>query len=205
MRTPIIMRSLNRILFGSTFVLISNLASAGAGHEHDHEDDHSESLGSHVHGEAELMLAYEGGQLQMMLHSPAGNIVGFEHKVSSAEEHATLEKAQAVLTSPERLFVFDGDCSLVEQGIDVSALERLDPMHDGHEEGHHHRGEHNHDSGHAEILAEYTFECSGPVSGIRVELLNSFPAIERLNVRWVTESGQGASELGQSNLNVVLD
>ena len=227
MRTPIIMRPLNRTLFGSTLVLLSNLLVAGAGHEHDHSDDHSESLGAHVHGEAELMLAYEGGQLQMMLHSPAGNIVGFEHRVSSSEEQAALDVARSVLNTPEKLFVFDAPCILVEQNINVSALESLGPIHDDHkkEQDHHHEdehshasehehkegrdheSEHNHDhaSEHAEILAEYTFECSEPVSGIRVELLNSFPAIERLNVRWVTESGQGASELSQSNLNVVLD
>ena len=217
MRTPIIMRALNRTLFGSTLVLLSNLLLADTGHDHD--GDHSESLGAHVHGEAELMLAYEGGQLQMLLHSPAGNIVGFEHRVSSSEEQAALDVARSVLNTPEKLFVFDAPCILVEQNINVSALESLGPIHDDHkkQQDHHHEDEHSHaseheykegrdhESEHTEILAEYTFKCSGPVSGIRVELLNRFPGIEQLNFQWVTESGQGASELGQSNISVVLD
>ena len=40
----------------------------------------SSSLDAHVHGEAQLMIAIEGRDLEIQLRSPAVNIFGFEQE-----------------------------------------------------------------------------------------------------------------------------
>ena len=45
------------------------------------------SLDAHVHGEAELTIAFEGQRIEMQLVSPAANIFGFEHAPKNDEQN----------------------------------------------------------------------------------------------------------------------
>merc|ERR1711941_213644 len=172
------------------------------------EEGHSEQH-SHVHGVAELMLAQEGNQLEILLESPAANIVGFEHKATSAEQIATVEQAEKLLNTPLKLFSFNGECNIHEVELEEHGHEHHD--HDGE----HHHAEHKHEhhsdhekheeehaSSHGEISVHYHFDCQSgdDVSAVTLNLKQHFPAIESLSVSWITEQGQGAVTLDEHQL-----
>lgn len=173
------------------------------------------SLDAHVHGVAELTIAIEGKSLEVQFASPAMNLVGFEHKATSAEQMATVKKVETQLNESDALFVITGNaCKPAKAVIDVSSLKGDGDSHSdenhGHEK-HKHGHAHNHahaptddqhheeepDDSHSEITAHYQFECKNEtaVSSIAVQLFQRFPQIEKINAMWVTPTTQGAETL----------
>jgi len=178
-------------------------ASAEENHEHDHDDEHRQQS-AHVHGIAALSLALEGQEVQIELDSPAANIVGFEHAPSSESDHAALDKAVAALKDGERLFRFNEDAGCrMETAKVASAL--LDEGHEEHEEHAkegHEDAQHEHEGEtHSDIEAAYHFECDQPgkLKQMTVELFEAFPGMEKIEVQYVIESKQGATELPATN------
>ena len=197
-------------------VLMTLLASTAFSSDHDGQH-------SHVHGAAELMVALEGNSVEIMLESPAANIVGFEHKATSAEQIAAVEQAEALLKQPLTLFALGGQCRVSELELNMDAVEpEAHEQHhdheqqddDSHQEKHHDEHKHDHDeheeahdqkeqdSSHGEVGAHYHFKCqnSDQIDSITINLGQYFPAIESLSVAWVTENGQGAMTLNKSQL-----
>jgi hypothetical protein len=169
-------------------------------HDHKHEQDHRQ-YGTHVHGIGELNLVLEGGEVHLVLNSPAANIVGFEHAPSSAEDHAALERAVGKLEQGDGLFRFDSAAGCRMDTVRVtSAL--IEDKHAGHEKDHDHdhghdaKDQHDHES-HADIEASYRFTCRDPgrITRLDVELFASFPGTEKLEVQYVMQDRQGAAEL----------
>jgi hypothetical protein len=80
--------------------LIASWGLADGAHQHEHPAEHRQH-GAHVHGLAILNLALDGQQIRIELHSPAANIVGFEHAPASAVHHAALDQAVARLQDGE--------------------------------------------------------------------------------------------------------
>lgn len=186
-------------------VLMTLLASTA--YSSDHDGQHS-----HVHGAAELMVALEGDSVEIMLESPAANIVGFEHKATSAEQIAAVEKAEALLKQPMTLFALGGQCQVSEVELDMEAVEPEEHHHEQHDDHHHEKHHHKHDHDdhaehqshgtHGEVSAHYHFKCekADQIRTLTVNLGQHFPAIESLSVAWVTDQGQGAVTLNQSQL-----
>ena len=171
------------------------------------------SLDAHVHGVGELTIAIEGKSLEVQFASPAMNLVGFEHKATTAEQIATVKKVETQLNESDALFVITGNaCKPAKAVIDVSSLKGDGDSHSdekhGHEKHKHDHGHaHNHahdqhheaepDDSHSEITAHYQFECKNEtaVSSIAVQLFQRFPQIEKINAMWVTPTTQGAETL----------
>ena len=113
---------------------------------------------AHVHGIAELTIAIEGNEVEMMLVSPAANILGFEHKPKTPEQNARITSASETLGSYGSVISFTGAaCSPVEQDVympfeseHVAHSDETDE-HDHHDHDHehhdadHHRKEHDHE------------------------------------------------------------
>ena len=168
------------------------------------------SLDAHVHGVAELTIAIEGKSLEVQFASPAMNLVGFEHKATSAEQMATVKKVETQLNESDALFVITGNaCKPAKAVIDVSSLKGDGDSHSDKEHDHGHAHNHAHaptddqhheeepDDSHSEITAHYQFECKNEtaVSSIAVQLFQRFPQIEKINAMWVTPTTQGAETL----------
>jgi len=189
----------------TTMLLVSSAISAEDKHGHEHEHEHQEQYrqhDSHVHGIAALNMAQDGNEVHIELESPAANVVGFEHAPSSEADHAALDKAVAMLKEGDKLFEFNesAGCSLEKAHIESALLEEKHEEH-GHEK--HGHDEHEEET-HSDVEAVYHFECAKPgkLSQLTVELFEAFPGMEKLNVQYVIESRQGASEL-TSNSNVI--
>jgi hypothetical protein len=211
---------LNRIALTVALLALLALVVPGAiaeekhAHEHDHEKRQHDA---HVHGIAALNLVLEGREVHIELDSPAANIVGFEHAPSSEADHAALDRAVATLKDGDRLFRFNAEAGCrMEKAHVTSALldeehgehaddhdhEKKDSHgHDEHEHekhGHDERGHEEHEGEtHSDIDAAYHFECDQPgkLTQLTVELFEAFPGMQELNVQYVIESKQGATEL----------
>ena len=185
----------------TTLTITASAAMALAGSPSGHRQH-----GVHVHGTAQLNLALEGRRLHLELRSPAANILGFEHDPVSDTDHATLDSAIAFLRQGDRLFGFPpgAGCRLHEAAVESPLIED-DPA-----ERHHHASTHDpdpatephrrRDATHADIAAAYYFECADPdgLTRIDVGLLQAFPAMQRLQVQFVTGDTQGSADLSRS-------
>ena len=172
--------------------------------------------GTHLHGVAELTVAVEENAIEMMFTAPAASVVGFESEAASSEQLKAVEDARLVLRDPFRLVTFVGkECDLVQAMVDLTAISNAQKdEHEAHDEGHddHDEGHDDHDSAdgeesHSDIIAKYEFECS---SDDQLKKLQFGPnellfELDKVNVMWVSESGQGAAEVTADQLVVELN
>ena len=115
-------------------------------------------LDSHEHGAAQLDVVVDGSQLLIDLESPWNNLVGFEHRPSTDEQHEAVDAAMASLEDPQALFAIEGgDCQVASVEVDAGAMGADGEMHaegeDHHDEDEAHaEGEDHHeeDEAHAE-------------------------------------------------------
>jgi hypothetical protein len=199
-----------RLVSALTFLALG-ATGAFAGEKHEQAHDHGRRQhDSHVHGIAALNLVLEGREVYVEIDSPAANIVGFEHAPSSDADHATLDKAVATLKDGARLFRFNDAAGCRMETVNVSyALldEEQDDHASEHSSDHVHEKKGKHDDeehegdGHSDIEAVYHFVCSAPrkLTEVNVELFDAFPVMEKLELQYVIEARQGATELTAGN------
>lgn len=180
---------------------------------------------AHVHGRAEMDVAALGGTAEIVLRSPAVNLVGFEHEPRSDEERERSRVALASLRDGESLFAFEGaGCRLDEAWARWHHEARdhaEDADHDhagshGHDDDHEHEHEQGHrehdeghgeniEEGHSEIHAHYHFDCEGVPSAIATGLFERFPGTEEIRVQFITDDTQGAQVLTPGSSRLVLE
>ena len=185
-------------------------AAAAAEDSHQHREH-----GAHEHGVGSLTLALDGKEMEIELESPAANLVGFEHTPKDDAQRAALERAVALLKDGERLFSFPkaAGCRLTAVSVSSSLLghepaEQADHEdHKAHAEAPTAAADHaaEHES-HADLDADYRFECTHPekIDQVEVGLFAAFPATERLKVQYVTARGQGGAELTKAQPRIVF-
>lgn len=173
-----------RHLLALPFVLLPLVAVQAHEHGHDH-DHHHDSLSAHEHGVASLNAALDGNQLELQFESPAVNLVGFEHAVSSDADKARVAAARQELEQPIMLFALEkGDCKATE-------VELESPLFADHDH-------HAHEGAHSDIHAHYRFECARANELKQLdlaELFKRFPATEKIQVQLIGPSGQQGVEL----------
>ncbi|MEW8508139.1 MAG: DUF2796 domain-containing protein [Candidatus Thiodiazotropha sp.] len=154
----------------------------GSFHLHAHGPEH-EQHEAHVHGEAQLLLAIEGDDLEIELHSPAMNIVGFEHRPANAAQKQAVESAIDTLKQPGLVFNIPtvAKCETVSVEVETPLAED-----DGHD-----------DEDHTNFTGHYRFRCAAisRLQGIEVKLLKHFPGIEVIDVQSISKRGQQQIDL----------
>ena len=194
-------------------LLLSMNVNAGPS-DHDGHHHHNQQQ-AHLHGLAEVTLALEGNIMEVVLDSPAANIVGFEHVAATPEQRRVVADARAILESPSRLFVFNGTrCELKQLDVDVSAVlgdednkltasERKESKHHHHDKSGHSHSDHQ---THSEVAARYQFDCKqgSELTAVSLGFIKHFPGIETLKAMWVTDSHQGSAELTATSDTIYL-
>lgn len=185
---------LKTILF-NVFLLAQFVHAKNQHKQHD-------SLGAHVHGLSEIMMAIEGEILNIQLISPAVNLVGFEHRASNKKETAIVNNAKALLSNTALLFSFSGgDCSLINTNVDVLALIRLDENeHEPkvnkkvHED---HSGQQASHENHTQVVANYRYHCEeeSTLSAVNVLVFDQFSGVHKIRAMWVTDTKQSVVTL----------
>ena len=162
------------------------------------------AAGAHVHGEAELDVVVDGDAMLIELAGPAANFVGFEHAPANPQQHAQVAQAEQRMRDAAGLFVLSPTqvCELEQMHLDSPFAQAGAEAHEEHGEheqahGHEHEREQGeeHEQAHSDYRLEYSFRCSGRPEAIELGLFAQFPALHKLEVRYITERGQGAAEL----------
>jgi hypothetical protein len=160
--------------------------------EHKHEDEHEEHE-AHVHGEAQLLVAVEGSTLEIEFHSPAMNIVGFEHKPSNEAQGKAVESAIATLKKHEMLFTLPTAAKCESVSVEVKSPLAEHDEHE-HKDDHEHEGE---DGEHSDITGHYKFSCAdmSQLTSIEIDIFKQFPGTEAIEVQSISSQGQNKTEL----------
>lgn len=193
-------------LFALLFAFLANSLYADEKHDDHKHEDHAheghEQHGTHEHGVANLSIAVGDESVEIMLQSPAANIVGFEHAASSDEDKQKLADAKAKLEAGSDLFAINdaAGCELKSTTV-VSALSGHAEEHAHEHDGEKH-DEHEHKEGgvHSDMDATWVFTCAKPadVTEVSVKLFGAFPAgFEQINTEWITAEGASAQELSE--------
>ncbi len=101
-------RALLAVLFSIFFILPGAAGEhSGHGHDkhgHDKHDHDKHGHGAHAHGAANLSVLVDGRTLEIEMHAPGADIVGFEHAAKSDADRAAVAKALKILREDTTLF-----------------------------------------------------------------------------------------------------
>ena len=146
----------------------------------------------------------------MEFHSPAANLLGFEHAAKNAEQRAKVDELSLTLAKADSLFQVSrsGTCQLRDQDLDLghlaaeSEIEGAEHSDDDHSETHHNEETESH----SDIEAKYHYICKQPdaISSLTTSIIDEFPSIETLEVQWIANGKQGASTLDQKQREVIF-
>lgn len=170
-------------------------------------EDH-EQHGSHEHGKARLNLVQEGNELEIEIHSPSVNVVGFEHQPKTAEQKKTAKQATQSLKEANQIFTLPASAQCRLKESEVRAFVTRDHDDDHHDDDDHDNDHHDDDeqeATHSEFYMEYEFACNAPqnLKSVELHLFKRFPGFEEVDAQIITSSGQTSQELtpDQSTLN----
>lgn len=150
------------------------------------------AAGPHEHGVVKLDVAVEGSRVSLLMDSPLANLVGFERAPRTDAERQRVDAAIAALQAAATLFRVDAaaGCTPGPVSLNASALE-------GQQAGA--------EAGHADIDASYSFKCGkGVPNFIEVRLFEAFPAVQRVDVQLVTNTGQAKRTLTRPATRLTL-
>ena len=189
---------------------LSSTASVYASGDDEH-DDHRQH-GTHNHGHATLNIVQEGKSIELILESPAANIVGFEHEPKNTEEKQLVESALDILKKGEQLFVFSPNALCTQTGVEIESelaehSDHEDEHEDEHEEsGHdeHEKPGHDEHEGHSDFVIHYQFSCDNPASleSLELQFFKQFPMTEEIDAQIVTGKRQFAAELSATRFSI---
>ena len=156
---------------------------------------------SHEHGAAIIKMVMEDEKLQIEFEVPSESLIGFEHFPKSQSNRENFNKAIKALSDPSKLFSqpIKAECLLVGMNVSQSLFSN-EEEHD-HDESEK-EDEHGHDESekseiHSEFSSKYHWHCEhlDEIDSIDTQLMNIFPRIEEIRVRWITKNNQGSIEL----------
>jgi hypothetical protein len=136
---------------------------------------------AHEHGVARLDVAAGPGKVSIALDTPLENLVGFERAPRDDAERQRADEAVRLLKSGDTLLQIDpaARCTLTSVQLRSAAL-GLGPADASPK-----------DAGHADLEAEYLFDCKGGAPGfVEVGLFAAFPRLQRLEVQAASTKGQ---------------
>jgi len=190
-------------------LLIACFATAhGAQYEH-------REHGSHLHGHAQMNIAWSGHEVEIELLSPAMNLVGFEHAVSSEADHEAVEAAVARLRQPLALISPNRSADCTVERIEIESKLMSAHHDDEHEHEHGKEAHHDHDDEHDEYREEqhsdFTvhigYHCDAPGNLGTIDargLFDVFSGMQEIEVQWISDSRQSGAELKPSNTLIRL-
>jgi hypothetical protein len=136
-----------------------------------------EQHAAHVHGQAQLMLATDGDLLEVMLESPAANLLGFEQAPATDAQQNAWQQQQALLKSGRWLQLpVAAQCVLQQQQLN-------NPWAGAGQ--------------HADISISLSYKCTAPevLAEVKLTLFTEAADLQRIAVQWVSGGQQGAATL----------
>ena len=165
----------------------------------------SDNPGAHQHGHAELQVALDGNQIDLIFTSPAYNLLGFEHRARTDDQKALVKETEEWLEHTPLINTPDASCKVASAEVYHEAGDGSGDHHDhghgsnGHDHHEHNEHEHSEGYGHSDFEVTQVLNCTGLASAeaLLIPLTERFPEIEDLGVQWVWSGGQGSTRLEQ--------
>lgn len=143
------------------------------------------SHGSHVHGEAQLTFVLDGNEAELALVTAAGNIVGFEHTATTAEEQLQ-QKSQLEMLQSGRWFTPDvaANCSIAGQDVRIEAD----------------------DHGHSDLYANIQLLCQAPLKlqNVQFSLFELASGLTTIKAQFLIDGVAGAQQLSATKADLKL-
>jgi hypothetical protein len=157
--------------------------------------DEFRSRGVHEHGSATVDIAIQDSTLDIALHSPAINVVGFEHAPRSVEEKTALAQANRVFGSPHGLFLMPPGAACASTSV---TLVPITYEHDGDD------GKPN--APHADYDVSYRFHCAHPdkLGWIDINVFEQMKGMRKIVAHVVAPALQAEFLLSPDNARVHL-
>ncbi len=152
---------------------------------------------AHTHGHAELTIAIDKNNIDLKLITPAANLLGFEHKATTASEISQVIAMKKHLAQHANVIIFNhADCHIKSSNINTGDILNYD-----HQE---HAHEHENRYSHTEIIVDYQFHCANAsdISSASVKLFKHYTGLEKIDVMWLTAFQQGSIELDMKNTGI---
>ncbi len=187
-------------------------------------------MDAHVHGVSKAEIALEHGKLEINIHAPGMDIVGFEYAASSAEDKDAVEAAIRTMLSPENIVTLpeaagcrlsevlahlhwvdhdhdDADAHMDGDQDHEEHTEGDDHDHDGHAEDDHDRDDNADESHHSEFHVSYAFACEDEdaLTTITFPFFDQFENAQEIEAQYVTESGAGQAEIPRDAPELTLE
>ncbi len=168
----------------------------------------ADNPGAHEHGQARLQMALENDRIELMLTSPAYNLVGFEYKARTEAEKKQLADTSQWLKTTPLINTGAGTCSVTSATVSLGG-DQEHHHHDDHD-GHHHDHSHDQHSGdkttHRDYEVTQQLSCAGigPDQTLTTPLPERFPELETLTIEWVGPNGQGSTVVTSESRNFDL-
>jgi hypothetical protein len=155
--------------------------------------DQFRSRGVHEHGAATVDIAVQDATLDIALHSPAINVIGFEHAPRSAEEKAALAQANRVFGSPQGLFSMPASAACASTSV---TLVPIIYEHDGDQSN----------ALHADYDVSYRFHCAhaDQLGWIDIRVFEQMKGMRKIVANVVTPALQAQSLLTPDSTRVHL-
>ena len=167
---------------------ISAWAQKTKSSHHEHE--------AHVHGSANLAIAFDGLKGRIEFKAAAEGILGFEHAARSAAEQKALTEAKAKFEKIDSMVQFDSSlgCKIQPEKIDMQSEET---GKDHAKEKHH--GEHSN------FVANFNVACEKSVTGSKMKIdFTTFPKLNDLDITVLVGDLQKSAEAKKQSITLDL-
>jgi hypothetical protein len=161
----------------------------------------------HQHGVADVNIAISGNKVALDFDAPAFNIAGGMDKVHNSAFMAT--QVAKLSREESALFVFNETAKCRMQMVETHIASGHGHEEHAHEEHDHDDHEHDKKGGkHLNVAAEINYYCQQPEQLAEMsfeKLFTTFPAMERVNVNWVSATRQSSAVVTPDQVTVYFD
>jgi len=185
--TQLVKNIMTRILLLNLLFLVLLPVHAEDEHAHTHEESYV-SHEAHVHGEAEMTIIIQGGDIAIEFKTPAVNLLGFEHEPESDLQRNKLDVAILDLQDPSSWLQFNGgDCQLTSTNAGSTFGDAAPQEHNS-------------------LYSDYVYRCQQPQSlkSLSVLISTSYPGVEHIDVQWIKSGEQGSEELSHNKTQLTF-
>ncbi|QFT59537.1 hypothetical protein FIU94_11950 [Sulfitobacter sp. THAF37] len=164
-------------------------------------------MGAHVHGVSTAEIAVEHGVVEINIHAPGMDIVGFEYEATSAQDKDAVEAAIRTMLMPENLVTLPeaAGCRLTEV---LAHVHGGDHDHDkDHAEEDHGHDDHGDEAQHSEFHVTYAYACENEdaLTTISFPFFDQFENAQEIEAQFVTETAAGQAEVGRGAPDLSLE
>jgi hypothetical protein len=151
---------MKHVIIYSLLILSQSVLAGKKTSEHSHDKKTHRHVKSHVHGSAELSIAFEKQNGKIEFKAASDGVLGFEHAAKSQKEKDILSKAIATFEKEISTFV------QLEESLGCT----ITPNKVGIDNGDSNEGSIHHKAEHSDFVATYSVACKSEILGSKLVL-----------------------------------